>query len=134
MTKGIGIGMWAAASVLLLLGAEALADDGRGPPPTPPAEAVQACQGATDGAACTFTMGDRTLEGACRTTPDGRAFACAPSRPPGPPPEAFQACQSLAEGATCTVSFHGREMTGTCRTGPQGSEPLACAPPRPPGR
>lgn len=134
MTNRIGIGTWAAASVLLLLGAEGLADEGRGPPPTPPAEAVQACQGATDGASCTFTMGDRVLAGTCRSSPDGQSFACAPPRPHGPPPEAFQACQSLSEGADCTVGFHGRSISGTCRTGPQGGERLACAPARPPER
>ena len=134
MTNRIGIGMWAAASILLLLGSEALAEDGRGPPAAPPAEAVQACQGATDGAACTFTMGDRSLTGTCRTTPDGQAFACAPPRPRGPPPEAFQACQSLAEGTACTASFHGQQMSGTCRSGPQGGGQLACAPARPPDR
>jgi hypothetical protein len=125
----MGIG----AAVLLLLGGAAGADEGRGPP-LPPAEAVQACQGAADGAACTFTMGDRSASGTCRASPDGQAFACAPERHGGPPPEAFQACQSLAEGASCTVSFHGQSVTGTCRTGPSGQGPLACAPPRPPGR
>ena len=54
--------------------------------------------------------------------------------PPTPPPEAFQACQSFTEGASCTVNFHGQDVTGTCRTGPQGTGPLACVPPRPPGR
>jgi len=127
MAKGI------LAAVLLLPGGAGLAQEGRGPPPAPPSEAVQACQGAADGAACTFTMGDRSTSGTCRASPDGQTFACAPPHR-GPPPEAFQACQSLSEGASCTVSLHGQSMAGTCRTGPSGQGQLACAPPHPPGR
>ncbi|HET8724609.1 MAG TPA: hypothetical protein VFM53_10445 [Anaeromyxobacteraceae bacterium] len=128
-----GIALWAAGSMLALLGSEALAQEGRGPPRSPPPEAVAACQGLADGAACGFTMGDRQATGTCRITPDGQVFACAPSRPHGPPPEAFAACASLAEGAACTVAFQGQEVAGTCRTGPGGEGALACAPPRPPG-
>lgn len=131
--KRFGVVLWAAASVLLLLGTGALAQEGRGQGRTPPPEAVQACQGLADGETCGFTMGDRAVSGTCAVTPDGQSFACRPARPPGPPPEAFEACAALDEGATCTVTFHGQAMTGTCRRGPQGQGALACAPPRPPG-
>ncbi len=122
MAKGI-----LAAALLLVGGGAARAQEGRGPPPTPPAEAVRACQGAADGATCKFTMGDRSMSGTCRTSPDGQSFACAPPHR-GPPPEAFQACQSLAEGSSCTVSIQGQSMSGTCRSGPGGGQQLACAP------
>jgi hypothetical protein len=131
--RRFGIAAWAAASVLLLPGMEALAQDGRGPPPSPPAEAIQACQGLAEGATCAFTMGDQSRSGTCRTSPDGQGIACAPARPRGPPPEAFEACASLAEGAACAVTIHGQSRSGTCRTGPRGEGALACAPPRPPG-
>ena len=100
----------------------------------PPPEAGQACKGAQDGTAGSFTSGSQSITGTCRTGPDGQASACLPARPNGPPPEAFQACQSLTAGAACTVNFHGQDVTGTCRTGPQGAGALACAPARPPGR
>jgi hypothetical protein len=133
MTRN-GTGKWLVASALLLWGSSALPDESRGPPPAPPPEALQACQGVQDGAACTFTSGDSDVTGTCRTGPDGQASACFPARPHGPPPEAFQACQSLAEGTACTVTLHGQSMSGTCRSGPRGGERLACAPVRPPGQ
>jgi hypothetical protein len=116
----------------------ARADDGSGPPrgapPAPPAEAIQACSGLADGAACGFTMGDHQLAGTCRTGPQGEPAACMPPRRHGPPPEAFAACQGLAAGDACTVAFQGQQVTGSCRAGPDGQARLACAPPRPPGR
>ncbi len=130
--KRIGIATWTVAAVLALAGASVLADEGRGRPPAPPAESLQACQGLQDGAACSFTMGDRSVQGTCRNGPDGQPAACMPHRPHGPPPEAFQACQSLSEGAACSLDLHGTQLTGTCRKGPQGGGDLACAPPRPP--
>lgn len=107
----------------------------QGPPRGPPPEALQACSGLSEGAACAFTHRDRNLTGTCRTGPEGGALACAPAGMGpgghhGPPPEALAACASLASGAACTVSFNGQTQAGTCVAGPSG-EPLACLPPRP---
>ena len=121
---------WALAAVLALVGAAALADDAAPRPHGPPPEAVQACSGVQDGAACSFTMGDRAVAGTCRTGPEGQASCMPPHR--GPPPEAFQACQGLATGAACSVTFHDQTVGGTCRTGPDGQGALACAPARMP--
>lgn len=51
----------------------------RGPPP----EAIKACAGLAAGTACTAILPDRTVEGTCRSGPDGAGpLACAPARPP----------------------------------------------------
>ena len=100
------------------------------PPHTPPPEAYTACDGKQVDAACTVTFGDRTLEGTCAATPDGR-LACRPSRPP-PPPEAFTVCDSKKSGDGCTVTFHERTMDGTCAAVDDGR--LACRPSGPPPR
>jgi hypothetical protein len=59
------------------------------PPPghKPPQEAFDACKGSTEGAACSVTFHNHTLNGTCKKGPDGDdALACAPDHPPGPPP------------------------------------------------
>ncbi len=133
MTRIAGVRGLVSAGLLLACGG-GRADEPRGSPPAPPPEALQACQGAQDGATCSFTVGDRRLAGTCRTGPEGQAPACLPPHRHGPPPEAFQACASLAEGAACAIDFHGQSMAGTCRVPPRGDGPLACAPARPPDR
>lgn len=50
----------------------------------PPPEALQACNGLTDGAACSFTDNGHEISGTCRTGPDGKGPACFPSHPPHP--------------------------------------------------
>ena len=53
----------------------------RGPPP----EAIEACQGKSANAPCSFTgRYDDTLEGTCFAPPDADELACAPE---GGPPE-----------------------------------------------
>ena len=110
---------------------------GMGGPRGPPAEATAACANQSAGASCSFTHHDRTLNGTCRTGPDGSGtLACMPAGGPGghrgPPPEATAGCASLSAGASCSVTFNGHTMNGTCRAGPDGSGTLACAPSGPP--
>lgn len=113
---------------------------GRGPggggpgPRTPPAEAVAACTGQSNGASCSFSLGDRALTGVCKAPPDGSSatLACAPPHPHhrGPPTEALAACSGQSEGASCSFSLEARALTGTCRAPHDGSSTtLACAPP-----
>lgn len=52
------------------------------PPHGPPPEAVAACSGLADSAACSVTFGSRTLQGVCRSGPNGGSLACMPARPP----------------------------------------------------
>ena len=111
-----------------------------GPPPFgPPPEAFAACQDLSDGAACSVTFHEQTLDGTCRKGPNASAaLACVPANMPPPPlpgpppPEAFAACKDLADGATCSVTFQDRTLDGTCRKGPDGKGELACAPTRMP--
>ncbi len=97
----------------------------------PPAEAVAACNGQGDGAACGFTFEGKNLTGTCRTTPKGVA-ACMPAGfekhhgHHGPPPQALDACKGLSAGAACSVKFEERTVTGTCNAGREGE--LACRP------
>lgn len=113
----------------------ALAEEGhhRGPRQPPP-EAFAACSSLSASDACTVTFHGHTLEGICRSGPDGKgALACVPKGPPpGPPPEAVEACSSLGASDACTVTHDGHTMEGICRSGPDGKGPLACAPKGPP--
>ena len=117
---------WAVLASLAYLGqGEAGAPDGgekhgnrRGPPP----EAIQACNGLEDGAACSFTLHERQISGLCRARPEGKPAVCAPN----PRPEALQACSGLEQGAPCNFTYNGNQISGTCR-GPQG-KPAACRP------
>ena len=55
----------------------------KGPPPGPPPEAFAACKGLAEGDACTVSFDGHTMEGICRSGPDGKeALACAPNGPP----------------------------------------------------
>lgn len=49
-------------------------------PPEPPVEAVQACEGPTEGEACMFKAPDRTVVGTCRQL--NTALACVPKEKP----------------------------------------------------
>ncbi len=56
---------------------------GQGTPPEPPAAAVQACSGQSEGSTCSFTGPRRTVQGTCQPVgPDSR-MACVPAS--GPP-------------------------------------------------
>jgi len=56
------------------------------PPRKPPQEAFDACDGLVSDDACAVTLPDGTsIDGSCRTTPDG-ALVCAPAGEPPPPP------------------------------------------------
>ncbi len=121
----------AAALLACVPVAVALAD--RPPPPRkPPQEAIAACSSKSKGDSCSFTLGDRTINGTCNSPPDGSALACRPNHPPGPPPEAVEACAKAKQGDTCTITHGDHSMAGTCEKGPNGSEPLACRPSGPP--
>jgi hypothetical protein len=55
---------------------------------SPPPEAVAACSGKQDGAACSFTLKDTRVTGVCHPGSEG-GMACRPNRgtrPPPPPP------------------------------------------------
>ena len=105
--------------------------------PGPPQEATSACASLAADAACRFTGRDGdTVEGTCKSPPDGTALACAPARGErqGPPAEAVDACASAAEDAPCRFTHGSDSVTGTCKSGPDHdtTKPLACAPARPP--
>lgn len=55
---------------------------GNGPPPAPPAEALQACKSASSGQACSFTSSQGSTTGTC-WAPEGKALACKPKGGPG---------------------------------------------------
>lgn len=67
---------------------------GRAPMPgdhQPPPEAFEACVSHSAGQACSVSIDGHTLNGTCRTTPDGAQLVCAPEAPPpcgpGMPPQ-----------------------------------------------
>ncbi len=103
----------------------------------PPAGALTACAGLSEGTACAFTANGENLTGTCRTGPQGAAVACMPSNGArkgphrGPPPEAVSACEGKQAEASCSFTHREHAIDGTCRAGPQGGA-LACAPARPP--
>jgi hypothetical protein len=104
----------------------------RPPPPKPPQAAIDACASSSQGAACSVTFGDRTINGTCELVPQTTTLACRPDHPPGPPPEAVDACKSASEGASCSFSHGDHSISGTCAKGPDGNGPLACKPEGPP--
>jgi len=55
-------------------------------PPAPPPEAYSACNGHSEGDACTVQFRDKTLDGTCRKLPnDETALICVPAHMPQPP-------------------------------------------------
>jgi hypothetical protein len=113
-----------AAFAALLSGARA---DDRAPH-APPPEPHTACDGRQDGAACSVTAGDLTVQGTCVSAPDGR-LACRPGAPP-PPPEAITACDAKQAGDGCSVAFGPLTMKGICTAAEDGR--VACRPNGPP--
>ena len=100
----------------------------RGKPPAPPQEAIDACAGLTEGAACSVAIPDKdAIAGVCHAGPDGTGIlACAPP-PPAPPQEAIDACAGLTEGAACSVAIPDKDaIAGVCNAGPDGV--LSCRP------
>jgi hypothetical protein len=130
--------VFTALVALAALPAFAQPADGRGPPQ----EAIAACQTRAVGAACTVTLHGESLDGTCKTAPDGSTVACLPTKfegvggpggHHGPPPEAKAACTSKAKGESCSVTTpEGKTVTGTCDAPPQSTE-LACRPAGGPG-
>ena len=50
------------------------------PPRQAPQEALDACQGSSEGAACAFTSPRGEVTGECRTPPKEEQLACVPER------------------------------------------------------
>ena len=105
-------------SALVLVGGARLAAaaPGRG---RPPQAAFDACNGKSEGTACTVSHGDHQMAGVCAATPEG-TLACRPDHPPGPPPEVTAACGGKADGDACTVTFGDHSEEGVCRKGRSG--------------
>ena len=79
----------AAAGALLILAGAAMADEpprGAPPPPPPPLpnEAYAACDGKSDGDACTVGFRGNKLDGTCAAANDKRLFCRPPNLPPPP--------------------------------------------------
>jgi hypothetical protein len=107
---------------------------GRGRHRGPPAEALEACSGSAEGAACTFEGPEGSVSGTCVSPPRIEGLVCAPEgmgpgrgRHRGPPAEAIEACSGSAEGAACTFEGPEGEVSGTCVSPPR-IEGLVCAP------
>ncbi len=138
MTKQWLVVSWAVASLAYWSMQSAIAADGGsrgfGKPPQPSPEAIEACDGLREGAACSFVHREHQISGICRAGPQGEPAACVPDRPRhgafAPPPEALQACTGLEDGATCSFTRNGNQISGTCRAGREG-KPAACVPSRP---
>lgn len=61
---------------------------GEAPPPPPPPEAIEACEGADSGDACSFSGREgEEVSGTCFAPEDDLPLACKPDHPPPPPPE-----------------------------------------------
>jgi len=81
-----------AVTLVLLCGGLAVAEETKGNDArrkAPPPEAVAACTGRKDGAACTFTLKDTRVTGVCHPGPEG-GMACRPNRGNRPPPQPAQ--------------------------------------------
>jgi hypothetical protein len=77
----------------------------RPPPGPPPQEAFAACDGKATDAACTMTLGDKTLDGTCRPPPPGVSetrLACVPPIRPKGTDEAPHDDAAHAAYALCT--------------------------------
>lgn len=61
----------------------AQSDPGTGEPRRPPKEAVQACKALTQDQACSFSMGDKKMNGTC-WAPADKPLACRPKGAPAP--------------------------------------------------
>ena len=108
----------------------------------PPQEALTACEGSTQGAACSFEMPFGTVNGSCIIPLNSNELACAPQQGQaapnnqqngqdnrqGPPQAALDACSTSSQGDACSFTLqNGNTINGSCITPPNSSE-LACAP------
>jgi hypothetical protein len=115
-------------------------------PRGPSEEALAACAGIETGTECSFEAPFGTVNGTCRTRPDGSGeVACRPewsgeNRPEGWRPgdgqrheAARTACADKEEDASCSFESPFGSVAGTCRAGRDGTS-LVCAPTDWPGR
>jgi hypothetical protein len=94
----------------------------------PPPEAIEACEGRSDGSSCSVAIHGDSLDGTCRVIPTGES-ACVPEGmgpPMEPPAEAFEACDGGREGDECTIVAPFGELDGECVAMPDRR--LVCAP------
>jgi hypothetical protein len=76
-----------AGALTACCGLSAQTADGKGAPPKPPAEALDACKTLGSGQECSFTSPHGTVKGAC-WAPEGKPLACKPKDPPTGNPNA----------------------------------------------
>lgn len=69
------------AALTACCGLSAQTADGRGGPPKPPAEALDACKSASSGKDCSFSSPQGTVKGTC-WAPEGKPLACKPKGAP----------------------------------------------------
>jgi hypothetical protein len=100
----------------------------------PPKESLEACASSSTNAACSFTLGEKALNGTCAAPPDGGKgpLACRPAGAGpfghhGPPAQALAACANLSAAAACSFAHGDQHVSGTCVTGRHGNE-LICHP------
>ena len=70
-----------AAALTACCGLSAQTADGKGAPPKPPAEALDACKSASSGKECSFSSPHGTVKGTC-WAPEGKPLACKPKDAP----------------------------------------------------
>ena len=69
------------AALTACCGLSAQTADGKGGPPKPPAEALDACKSASSGKDCSFSSPQGTVKGTC-WAPEGKPLACKPKDAP----------------------------------------------------
>ena len=94
----------------------------------PPQEAIAACSGQTQGAACQVNTPNGALNGACQSIQN--QLACVPAGGPGnqpgqdggmfggpPPQEAIAACSGQTQAAACSFTApNGAAISGACQS------------------
>ncbi len=88
---------------------------------------IDACTGKAAGDACTLVASDGGAgrSGACRSTIEGTALACAPA-PRAPPQALVEACSGKAAGDVCQAKeAFGNTASGVCGTARDGTT-LVC--------
>ncbi len=109
-----------------------------------PTEVIDACEGMSEGDACSFVIDSTQLEGTCQLIWDD-ILGC--DVPAGLPPDVATPCEGLVEGDSCSASTPSGSVDGTCLgLGELGCFPTmmipacsgkaegdTCSPPPPPG-
>ena len=72
------------AALTACCGLSAQTADGKGAPPKPPAEALDACKTLSSGQDCSFSSPHGTVKGTC-WAPEGKPLACKPKDAPTNP-------------------------------------------------